>query len=172
MTLDKIILSYQKFAPLFLRLGLAIVFFLFGFQKLANPSQATAEIQLLLNFELADAAAINFYLGLVEILTAIAFLAGFKIRIFALIASFLVAMFFLSFFYISSIDPAPSNISIDGDGNWLAEYFDIISPIDIRVKGQAHILSSPTKLSVEPSYEDLQKYLERKKLNYVVLVMV
>ena len=107
MTLDKIILSYQKFAPLFLRLGLAIVFFLFGFQKLANPSQATAEIQLLLNFELADAAAINFYLGLVEILTAIAFLAGFKIRIFALIASFLVAMFFLSFFvkYGISINP-------------------------------------------------------------------
>ena len=55
-------------ALLVLRIGLAIVFLLFGFQKLSSPSQTTAEIQLILNFmPLAGAAAINFYLGLLEI---------------------------------------------------------------------------------------------------------
>jgi len=104
---NKLIVRYQKFAPLFLRLGLAAVFFLFGLQKLINPSQTTAEIQLLVNFELAEAAALNFYLGLTEILIAFAFFFGFKVRLFSLAASFLLAMFFLSFLvkYGLSINP-------------------------------------------------------------------
>lgn len=98
---------YQKFAPLFLRLGLAIVFILFGLQKLANPLQTTAEIQLLVGLELADAAAINYYLGLAEILVAFSFLFGFKVRFFAGLATLLVTLFFLSILskYGLSINP-------------------------------------------------------------------
>ena len=98
---------FQKYAPLCLRFGLAAVFFLFGMQKLINPSQTSAEIQLLLNFELADATALNFYLGLTEIIIAAAFVIGLKIRLFALIASVLLVMFFFSFLvkYGLSINP-------------------------------------------------------------------
>lgn len=100
-------LKYQKFAALFLRLGLALVFILFGIQKLSHPSQTTAEIQLLSNFELADSAALNFYLGLVEIAVAISFFLGFKIRLFAIISFLMVALFFLSFVgkYGASLNP-------------------------------------------------------------------
>lgn len=100
-------LRFQKFSPVALRFGLAAVFLLFGLKKLINPEQVTAEIQLLLNFELADAAAINFYLGLIEMILAGAFLIGLKIRIFALVGALLIGMFFLSFFvkYGISINP-------------------------------------------------------------------
>jgi len=98
---------FQKYAPLCLRIGLAAVFLLFGVQKLINPSQTSAEIQLLLNFELADATALNFYLGLTEVIVAVAFVIGLKVRLFALIASVLLVMFFLSFLikYGLSINP-------------------------------------------------------------------
>jgi len=97
----------QKYAPLCLRFGLAFVFFLFGLKKLMNPEQSTAEIQLLLSFELADAAALSFYLGLIEILTAISFLFGFKVRAFALVSAALTILFFSSFLvkYGLSINP-------------------------------------------------------------------
>ena len=105
--LEQTALKYQKYAPVFLRFGLAIVFFLFGIQKLSNPSQTTAEVQLLTNFELADAAAINYYLGLVELCIAASFILGFKVRLFALVSSVMVVMFFLSFLakYGISINP-------------------------------------------------------------------
>lgn len=104
---NSILSRYQRFAPLFLRVGLALVFFLFGLQKLMNPGQATAEIQLLLEFDVADAAALNFYLGLVEIITAVALLVGVRVRVFALVSTFLVVMFFISFLlkYGTSLNP-------------------------------------------------------------------
>lgn len=99
--------KHQRFAPLFLRIGLALVFGLFGIQKLSHPSQTTAEIQLLSNFELVDAAALNFYLGLAELCVATSFLLGFKIRLFAIISFLMVGMFFLSFLskYGASLNP-------------------------------------------------------------------
>ena len=104
---DSFAIKYQKFAPVFLRIGLALLFVLFGLQKLLHPSQTTAEIQLLTNFELVDAAALNFYLGLLELFVAASFLLGFKVRLFALISFLLVAMFFLSFLsrYGVSLNP-------------------------------------------------------------------
>lgn len=99
--------KYKKFAPFFLRIGLAIVFVLFGIQKISHPSQTTAEIQLLTNFELVDAAALNFYLGLLELFIAESFLLGFKIRLFAPISFIMVSLFFLSFVvkYGTSLNP-------------------------------------------------------------------
>lgn len=85
-------------ALLVLRVGLAVVFLLFGYQKLSNPSQTTAEIQLLLNFlGLAAAAAINYYLGLIEVATALALLAGVKTHLFGIIAAILTGSFLASF---------------------------------------------------------------------------
>ena len=100
-------MGYQRFAPLSLRLGLAVVFLLFGIQKLTNPGQATSETQLLTNFELADAAAVNFYLSLAELAIGISFIIGFKVRIFSFLSIFLVTTFFLSFLgkYGLSLNP-------------------------------------------------------------------
>lgn len=88
---------YQKFAPLPLRFGLAIVFVFFGIQKLIEPGQATLEIQLILNLDIADAAAMNFYFGLFEIIVAAALFLGLKVRIAAFVSAVLVLMFFASF---------------------------------------------------------------------------
>lgn len=98
---------YQKFAPLFLRFGLAIVFLFFGIQKLIDPGQATAEIQLILNFDFADVAAMNFYVALFELSIASALFLGLKVRLAALLATFFVSMFFFSFVatYKLSINP-------------------------------------------------------------------
>ena len=99
--------KYQNFSPVFLRLGLSLVFLLFGVQKLLNPGQTTSEVQLLTNFDLVDAAAANFYSGLVEILVAGSFLFGFQVRLFALVSFVMVSIFFLSFLskYGASINP-------------------------------------------------------------------
>lgn len=84
-----------------------MVFFLFGLKKLTNPEQSTAEIQLLLNFELADAAALSFYMGLIEMMIALSFAVGFKIRAFTLVSTALLILFFISFLakYGFSINP-------------------------------------------------------------------
>ena len=95
--LDPFALRYQNYAPLALRIGLAVVFILFGIKKLADPSQTTSEIQLLLQLDLVDAAALNFYLGLIELAVASGFIVGFKVRILSIVSGFLVTMFFSSF---------------------------------------------------------------------------
>ena len=58
-------------------------------------------------FELADAAALNFYLGLLELVIAGVLILGYKIRFFSMIASLLIAFLFISFFtkYGFSINP-------------------------------------------------------------------
>ena len=84
-------------ALLILRAGLAIVFLLFGYQKLSNPSQTSAEIQLLLNLGIGAVAAINFYLGLTEIIVALALLIGIYARFFGVVAALLTAAFLTSF---------------------------------------------------------------------------
>jgi len=104
---DSFAKRFQKLASLFLRFGIGIVFLLFGIKKLLNPGQSTAEIQLLINFDLADAAAMNFYLGLIEVIIALAFFVGLKVRVTALVASIFLLLFFSSFLvrYGLSINP-------------------------------------------------------------------
>ncbi len=85
-------------ALLVLRIGLAAVFLLFGFHKLASSSQTTAEIQLLLNFlGLGAAAAINFYMGLTEITVGLGLALGIKTKWIGLLAALLTASFLGSF---------------------------------------------------------------------------
>ncbi len=84
----------NPYAPLFLRLGLGTVFFLFAFQKLSNPGQGQSEIQLLLNIGIGGASALNFYLGITELLVGISFILGAFIRYTGLIGATLIIIFF------------------------------------------------------------------------------
>ena len=95
-------------APLILRLGLAVVFFLFGYQKLSVPEQTRAEIQLLLDISLGSTAAINYYLGLIEIVIAFGFVLGAFIGYLAPLAAFLLFGFFSSFMWKYGLNTDPT----------------------------------------------------------------
>ena len=99
--------NLKKYAPVFLRLSLAVVFALFGYQKLSVPEQTRAEIQLLLDIGLGSAAAINYYLGLIELIIAFGFVLGAFIGYLAPLAAFLLFGFFSSFMwkYGLNVDP-------------------------------------------------------------------
>lgn len=85
-------------ALLILRIGLAVVFLLFGYQKLSSPAQTTSEIQILLNFlGLGAASALNFYLGLTEIAVGLGLILGVKVKLLGFLAALLTTMFFASF---------------------------------------------------------------------------
>lgn len=104
---DSIALRFQPFAPLFLRLGLAAVFLIFGIQKLLQPGQGTAEVQLLTDISLADASAINYYFGLIEVAIAAALVLGFWTRFAAFLAAGMELVIFFSFLtkYGLSLNP-------------------------------------------------------------------
>ena len=61
----------------------------------------------------------------------------------------------------TKIDPKPRNISVDSDGNWLAEYD---SAVEVSVSGQANVLSSPAQIVPSPSFEQLKALTNPTKL--------
>lgn len=99
--------NLKIYAPLILRFGLAIVFFLFGYQKLSLPEQTRAEIQLLLDIGLGSAAAINYYLGLIELIIAFSFVFGAFIKYLAPLAAFLLFGFFSSILWKYGLSTNP-----------------------------------------------------------------
>lgn len=92
--LNSIRQKLKPYAPLFLRLGLGAVFLLFAFQKLSHPEQGQAEIQLLLNIGIGGASAMNFYLGITELLVGLSFILGAFIKYTGLIGAILIITFF------------------------------------------------------------------------------
>lgn len=84
-------------ALLVLRIGLAAVFLLFGYQKLSNPLQTAAEIQLVLSLGIGSAAAVNFYLGLLEVIVGLALATGIRTKLFGAVAALLTVSFLASF---------------------------------------------------------------------------
>lgn len=104
---DSLALRFQPYAPLFLRLGLAAVFLIFGIQKLIHPGQGTAEIELLISISRGDASAMNYYFGLVEVILAAMLTLGFRVRVAALIAAGMEFVIFTSFLlkYGLSLNP-------------------------------------------------------------------
>lgn len=92
--LDKLRERLHNYAPLFLRFGIGLVFLLFAFQKLGTPEQGRAEIQLLLNLKLGSAAALNYTLGVAELLVAASFFTGAFIKWTSLLATLMVLTFF------------------------------------------------------------------------------
>ena len=91
--LDKIRGKLLPYAPIFLRLGIGVVFMLFAVQKLGSPEQGRAEIQILLNLKIGGAAALNYILGVMEIIIAISLFSGAFIRWTGLGAAMLVMLF-------------------------------------------------------------------------------
>lgn len=87
----------SPYAPLFLRVGIGFVFLFFAYHKLSVPEQGRVEIQGILEFlDLGAIAALNYYLGVAELLIAASFFLGWKIRWFAPLAAVLVGTFFAS----------------------------------------------------------------------------
>ncbi|MBI2591453.1 MAG: DoxX family protein [Candidatus Brennerbacteria bacterium] len=95
-------------APLFLRLGLGLVFILFGYHKLSVPGQATAEVQLLLNIGIGSASAINYYLGLVEFIIAFGLFLGVYSKALSFAAAFLTIGIFTSLVFKYGINQDPT----------------------------------------------------------------
>jgi len=94
---EKLRKKLLPYAPLFLRIGVGIVFLLFAYHKLRVPEQGRVEIQGILEFlNLGAVAALNYYLGIAELLIALSFFLGWKIRWFAPLAAVLVGSFFAS----------------------------------------------------------------------------
>ena len=92
--IDKLRKRLQNYAPLFLRFGIGLVFLLFAVQKLGTPEQGRAEIQILLNLKLGSASALNYALGVAELMVAASFFTGTLIRWSSLLATFMILMFF------------------------------------------------------------------------------
>ena len=61
----------------------------------------------------------------------------------------------------NKIDPHPTSIRVDRDGNWLARYDQ---PVEVRLSGQANVLSSPAQIVASPSFERLKILTNPNKL--------
>lgn len=88
--------KWKPYAPLAIRIGLAIILLLFGYHKL-NPltvSQGRGEIEIIFGFPLTAAAPINYYVGLFEVITGSALLLGWRIARTALLATGLIGAIF------------------------------------------------------------------------------
>ena len=85
----------RPYAPLFLRLGLGIVYLLFGLQKFTDAVQGQANVRLLLDIGPGAASVVNFAFGVIEILIAASFLLGAFVHFWAFVATVLtVTVFF------------------------------------------------------------------------------
>lgn len=114
----------EALTPLFLRLGLGVVFILFGIHKLSSPSQASSEIQLLLDIGIGPASALNYYLGLAEIIIAIALFLGISLNWAASVSALLITGIFGSIVYKYGLTQDPTlNRDIGLIGAALALWF-------------------------------------------------
>lgn len=93
--MDQLRTGLHSYAPVFLRLGLGLVFLLFAYHKLAVPEQGRVEIQGILEFlGIGAVSAINYYLGIAELLVALSFILGWQVRWFGLLGAVLIGGFF------------------------------------------------------------------------------
>lgn len=90
----------ERFAPLVLRIGLAIVFLLFAYHKLhlATNGQGVSEIRQLFDVGISSAAALNYYVGLLELVVSVLLIGGWQVRIAGLVASGMTFFIFFSYF--------------------------------------------------------------------------
>lgn len=96
-------------APWVLRLGLAVVFALFAIHKLtpATAGQGAAEIQQLFGVSRDLAAAMNFYVGILEALLALAFLTGIQVRLAGFLAGGMVMVIFIAYAKFKGLNLTP-----------------------------------------------------------------
>lgn len=112
--------KFKPYAPVFLRFGLALVFLVFGFQKLSFPSQGTAEIQLIFTsaggksfLTLGMASAMNYYMGLFELMLGISLTLGWMIRWAALFAALMVVGIFASILFKYGFNSSDKTLLLD-----------------------------------------------------------
>lgn len=88
----------QPYAPLFLRVGIGVVFLLFSWQKLNLDTfpQARAEIEFISGLGLGSVSLVTYYMGIFEFLVALSFFVGFAVRWTAPFATILLAFVFAS----------------------------------------------------------------------------
>lgn len=111
----------KPFAPLFLRIGLAVVFVLFGLQKLSFPSQGTAEIQQIFTSAstgesmvgLAVASAMNYYMGLFELMLGLALLTGKMLKYAAPLGALLVLVIFATVTFVYGMNAEDKTLLLD-----------------------------------------------------------
>lgn len=96
MILDKIRTLLMPYAPLFVRIGIGLVFLLFSWSKLglATAAQGRQEIIGLLGLNLGTAAALNYALGVTELMVSLSFITGTFIKYTGLLGAFLISSFF------------------------------------------------------------------------------
>lgn len=109
-----IIGKYADYAPVFVRVGLSIVFTLFSFQKLFSREQTVAEIEFILSglgplsFMAQFSSMINLSMGVIEGAIAMGLFFGIYVRYAATLASLLLFTIFSSYLinYKFSLDPS------------------------------------------------------------------
>jgi len=116
--MDASLEKMKQYAPLFLRLSLAVVFLLFGFQKLMFPGQGTAEIQQIFTTEsgtmsLGIASALNYYMGLFEAMLGIALALGMFIRRLAPLAALAVLGIFVAILFTYGLNTEDETLLFD-----------------------------------------------------------
>jgi len=63
--------------------------------------------------------------------------------------------------YYSQFEPAPLNVFVDGDGNWLARYrLSGKESLDVKLTGKAKVFAHPQEFFLGPSLEVLEENLK------------
>ncbi len=66
--------------------------------------------------------------------------------------------------FFDSLDPAPINVRMDEDGNWLARYdLDPNQKLTVIAAGQAHLLAEPSSIYADVTDTPLSNYLKPTK---------
>lgn len=86
-------------APIILRFGLAVVFILFAIHKLtpANAGQGAAEIEQLFGIGRELSRPLNFYVGILEALIALALITGIQVRLAGFLAGSMITTIFVAY---------------------------------------------------------------------------
>ncbi len=86
-------------APIILRLGIAIVFIFFAIHKLtpATAGQGAAEIEQLFGIGRELSQPLNFYIGIVEALIALALIIGIQVRLAGFLAGSMITTIFIAY---------------------------------------------------------------------------
>ncbi len=130
--LETIRTRFASFAPLFLRFGIGIVFLLFAANKLGEAAQGRQEIIALLGINLETSAALNYALGVTELLVGTSFLLGAYIKYTGILGAFLITSFFSAIVFKYGISQdATLNRDLGLIGSSIALWFLGAGPLSV-----------------------------------------
>lgn len=95
----------MRYSILPIRVGLGLVFLMFGFDKICNPAGSLAEIMnIFASWDFESARAFAFTLGIVEIAIGLGIFFGFFTRALALVATIFFILILLGQWGSSALD--------------------------------------------------------------------